>query len=1370
MTTRARVSVARAWRRAVSDRRTIASLRRATRGCHTAAPLLAAFALLMAGAGCGAPKPQGARGPAPRTLAPRAQAAKLTVGPGSANHQLYGAFQCDACHPCGVKSPDGHGVTWMDRTSPQFHAAAANAGLAACQSCHGTSLDGVGGSTVVSCATCHGATWKTSCVMCHGGTDGQSGAPPKTTWGNAADAMRVGTHTAHLSATHGLSRPVACDACHVVPTDALAAGHLNGATATVTFSGLAALGVSPPPAWDRAQGTCANTYCHGGTLSGGAQRSPVWTLADGTQRACTSCHGAPPPSPHPQSDACETCHPGYGATTVNTATHLDGKVDVILSCSSCHGSATSPAPPRGTHGETATTTAAVGAHQTHLSAGTACSACHPVPSIMEHTNGTVELVAGLGWDGARCTSTYCHGTTLSGGTNAAPIWTVVDGTQAACGTCHGSPPPPPHPLNPACGTCHRGYTATTVNPATHVNGNIDVLPLDCNSCHGSAASAAPPTGTRGETSTATRAVGDHQVHLSGGPLSNPVLCLECHVTPTTILHSNGVVDMHWDGLASANGASPAWNGTTCSGIYCHGATLAGGTNTTPVWTAGSGQAACGTCHGAPPPSPHVPNPDCGKCHDGYGSGASSVNTATHVNGTIDVKTLACNSCHGSDLTPAPPTGVAGDTSTASLAVGAHQQHLGGGTLGKIVACSQCHVVPAAMNHANGVVEITWGTLAAKGGALPVWDPVSATCSSTYCHGDFTGGNAMNAPSWTVVDGSQAVCGSCHGLPPGGGHTPNTLCENCHDGYSSTSVNVATHIDGVVQTRPMRCNVCHGSDANNAPPRGTHGETETNTRAVGAHQRHLAGGAIGKAVACPECHVVPTAMDHTNNVVEVTFGPLSRRNGATPSYDRASMTCNSVYCHGATLTAGGANTTPLWTGGSAQAACGNCHAVPPPGPQHLANQECDGCHPGYTRTSVNPDKHMNGVVDAVNLSCTTCHGDATRMAVPGADPVLVGSAPPYGTHGETATTARAVGAHQKHAVTGSVLSAPIACDTCHVVPAVQTHANGRVDLVFSDLARFDGATPTWDGARCSNTYCHGATLAAGGTSHAPSWTGGAAEAACGSCHGVVPPAPHPQTGNCIDCHPGYTATSVRKATHVNGSADLQQGCVACHDIPPDSGEHTRHIDHDIDCNRCHSGYTMDEANPLLHRNGRVDVTLHGWDPSRLRCSNVGCHDSKDWGSPATSLQAQRCDRCHGISPDTGRHDRHSDIACDKCHGSGYAGGGSGWSSGWSSGWGGSSGNSTGATVNLATHMNGSVEIVISSYDRVTMSCDPSCHGRESWRSRGTVESMCTNCHDVPPPAPHPSATDCARCHPYMNADGTMPATHNDGTAALPTGAC
>jgi predicted CxxxxCH...CXXCH cytochrome family protein len=518
-------------------------------------------------------------------------------------HPSVGADRtvCAACHPqtmttagalipasAGGKHLDGtiqssgHDAKWMDNTSPGFHAFSANADLASCTTCHGARLDG--GSVKVACGKCHNlfpevvSDWRGNCVMCHGRIDNLTGAPPRTTWGRGADAVRVGAHTTHLSGSD-LAPAFDCGVCHVKPDDALSPGHVDGPTATVTFAGLATIGAAVPPVWDRASATCASTYCHGGTLSGG--------------------------------------------------------------------------------------------------------------------------------------------------TNTRPVWTSVGAGEASCGTCHGLPPQAPHPFNLDCGRCHAGYTATSVNVATHVNGTTDVVGLTCASCHGDPARprnpAAPPVGTRGETSTTQRAVGAHQAHLDGTSLAAPVACTECHDVPTSLTHPNGAVDLRFGALATRAGKVPAsFNGTTCSN-YCHGANLGGGSVAAPVWTGGSSQAVCGACHGLPPPSPHpAVSSDlsgCAGCHDKTVNASGTLIPAAtggkHLNGAVDG---GCVGCH-----PLPAngnywhSGSHGGNPSANTCQVCHEDATGLTSPGGVVTdvklstattCGPLNNQPCAASHNNGVVTLT----------------------------------------------------------------------------------------------------------------------------------------------------------------------------------------------------------------------------------------------------------------------------------------------------------------------------------------------------------------------------------------------------------------------------------------------------------------------------------------------------------------------------------------------------------------------------------------------------------------------------------------------------------------------------------------
>jgi predicted CxxxxCH...CXXCH cytochrome family protein len=151
----------------------------------------------------------------------------------------------------------------------------------------------------------------------------------------------------------------------------------------------------------------------------------------------------------------------------------------------------------------------------------------------------------------------------------------------------------------------------------------------CGQCHGAQGNSAA-----------------HVAHVSGGgTYGKAFACEECHPVPTSGTydgtHLNAVVDVVFPegGLASARGAAPLWDGfSRCSGVYCHGATLGGGANTEPSWSASSllgPYNQCGACHSIPPPSPHPQEDDdsCSECHGGAISGGKP-NPDTHIDGVV----------------------------------------------------------------------------------------------------------------------------------------------------------------------------------------------------------------------------------------------------------------------------------------------------------------------------------------------------------------------------------------------------------------------------------------------------------------------------------------------------------------------------------------------------------------------------------------------------------------------------------------------------------------------------------------------------------------------------------------------------------------
>ena len=1173
---------------------------------------------------------------------------------------------CGSCH----KSPP---------TTANHHNAAA---LTTCAACHGGTVNAAGVVNVAGGLHVNGAvnTSTLTCTTCHGGTlvatgtqDPNVGAAPRgagspDTYGLSATTGRgVGVHASHVLGTR--SRPVLCNACHVVPT---AQVHKTGVatTGTVGLANLSTTGGIATASYSTTALTCSNTYCHG-NLGGGVGATnvtPAWTTA--ATLVCASCHGMPPSSTstgrfHPNRTDCGSCHTGYTGVAVNVATHVNGVIEYTAqTCTTCHGDpartgadanavAFSSSPP--VDATNLSTGAKVGAHAKHLFTGAAggpsfskqvaCSECHSaaIPATPLHANGAPNVAFGTlartgavtpSYAGSTCSNTYCHGNFQNGAGVNAITWNAG---AITCSSCHGTPPGGTHPAGSTlatCGNCHGNYSNATqsiIDPAGHVNGAVDLSNMSCTSCHGTSGRvsvagadlnqvSAPPLDTAGATTGV--AVGTHLGHVNpavGGAVYKPVACTECHPNNTSNAHSNSVVNVTFATATGANlGAfAPTFvqgNGTTTQttcATYCHGSSLNATTTRGSVtsWTWNGAAADCGSCHKSPPTTANHHNAaaltTCASCHGGTVNAAGVVNVAggLHVNGAVNTSTLTCTTCHGGTLvatgTQDPNVGAAprgtgapdtyGNITVTFNGVGVHASHVLG-TRSRPVLCNACHVVPTTQVHKTGVATagtVTLANLSNTGGVTSTYAGAGGTCSNTYCHGNFAGGaGAVATPSWKTA--ATLSCTSCHGAPPAltaaSHHPANTNCATCHGaGNTATTVVAATHVDGTVNLSRTGCTLCHGdltqtavaatSNASapgfNAAAADTTGATAATAAAVGAHAAHLNGTRWrATALACNECHTVPGAGDvaHATGVgsggarAVIAFGTLARTGGITTAAYAGSTTgtgangagtCSNVYCHG-NFQNGATTLAPSWLGGVAAAACGTCHGTPPGG-THPANSACQNCHTGYTVSSINPANHLNGSVQVDALTCTDCHGSATRTSVAGAD-LNQQSAPPADSLG--ATTGVRVGVHVSHvnpAVAGAVYR-PVACVECHPNNAGNNaHSNSTRNVTFTaatgaNLGAFTATFTLGNGSTTATTcatYCHGATMAAGFTGSVGatwSWTGTAAT--CGSCHGFPPTVSH--TGvlaaatDCNRCHGGTVNTdgtiNVAGGLHINGQLD------------------------------------------------------------------------------------------------------------------------------------------------------------------------------------------------------------------------------------------
>ncbi len=358
----------------------------------------------------------------------------------------------------------------------QFHGVALRAlayDTQTCTQCHGDDLDG--GAAHIACTSCH-VEGPQSCSTCHG--DDTSAAPPRSVGGvRSPQAIEVGAHRVHLRDS-SLHKAYGCEVCHVTPKAPGDEGHYqNGGALDPSPAEVVILGAGGKAAhFDRADVTCENSACHAPSVDSNASRqNPRWTALGRGDADCGTCHGLPPSS-H-VDNRCEGCHAKVyrDGHIVAPDLHANGTVEVgdgSGACTSCHGDAESPAPPRDLEGQTDPKRPSVGAHRAHLKANrfrgpVPCAECHLVPTkpldrghidssapaeVFPDESGvgtlarTDSAAATFSHGSATCGSVYCHG----GGRRAArdtsvglvrtPVWAGASTAQVFCGSCHGLPP------------------------------------------------------------------------------------------------------------------------------------------------------------------------------------------------------------------------------------------------------------------------------------------------------------------------------------------------------------------------------------------------------------------------------------------------------------------------------------------------------------------------------------------------------------------------------------------------------------------------------------------------------------------------------------------------------------------------------------------------------------------------------------------------------------------------------------------------------------------------------------------------------------------------------------------------------------------
>jgi predicted CxxxxCH...CXXCH cytochrome family protein len=792
------------------------------------------------------------------------------------------------------------------------------------------------------------------------------------------------------------------------------------------------------------------------------------------------------------------------------------------------------------------TLAACGDSRTVAHGQETCGACHgfpPPPGL--------RLEAARHPDDTNCHG--CHPTTVdesgaivAGGTH---LNGAIDGGHEegfALPAVHG---PTAVADLASCRACHQD--ALSGDPGASCNAcharagwNATALTTNCTFCHGAprkpdfagpndAATVAPPEVTPGSTSPA----GAHQAHLIGTSLRDaPIACAECHgAAPTALTHVDGDVALAWGPLARGTGATtgsttPTFSGApsqTCSN-YCHGATLEGGLEKNPAWTA-STLSGCDSCHGFPPPiAPHSAGTlTCSVCHP-------AVPGPSHLNGVTNVAGGGCTSCHGGerDQSGAPPKDLAG-TSTGA-AVGAHGAH------SPSTQCQFCHAVPTSLtsaghidNAADARAEVAFSGLATTDGAVPRYDLGTRTCSGVYCHGSTLAGGTQPSIAW---GGPLNGCGSCHGVPASVIHaglstSAPRACAVCHAGSVTADGTIdaagGLHLNGVKNV------LSDVHPAGFAAPAG-HGAAFLNSMTVPPGGLVVCGSCHGATLgSCDACHAeagwsTPAPASEPTWRTNCTFCHGTKTpesvapalNLAAPPDDieqrfTGQEAPDRTGKHALHLSGGGFVPAPDYP-------CAACHPVPS-NLEHISaarratlTLSREAAFPLLGAADLARLPSPLGTYDPADGTCTTyCHGSTMQggtntlvrwtndfeLATPifgctdcHGSPPLTGRTVVGNTYPLPApTNTRYCGAagctnHQYHR---NALSANGygSCANCHYGSAQGTfyaglHANGKPDIVFTPegTAGFKSFTATWDPVnRTCTATCHtksGSTTAHG----------------------------------------------------------------------------------------------------------------------------------------------------------------------------------------------------------------------------------------------------------------------------------------------------
>ncbi len=1148
----------------------------------------------------------------------------------------------DALHPQAGDCSNCHG-SFVDFSSPSKSAnhipTAANASCAACHIAVGGTID-YSQMPPSSYAAIHAnAPSSTSnCAQCHS-------AANAALYSNAVMTIRS------VPSNHIDMGSAGCEACHVASVPVQVGS-------TFAYSSFSHSGITA---------SCASCHASGSAFYGVTPKSDSLTpphVPEQAGAACDSCHlNSVPTMPIPATGAtgtmttfagakfshsglssgCETCHASsiasgsfYGINSIvvmppSSAQGSTSHIPTSASCASCHagsvpttlvpGNAAHQAP--GSLFATPVPTAAM----IHAGVSSGCAACHEYNYQWMGVTSTPSPYAATGAAPFRGFQTR---PTSAGGT-----FSFVDAGHPLagdCSNCHGSlvdftaPSKPanhiPTAATAACTACHVNTNYAAMPTLTAIHANAPSSSSNCAQCH-SASNAA----SYSNAVMVIKPVPGN--HIDMGSLG----CEACHVGSNSSLM-----------LPVQNGATFANSAFSHQGLSklcadCHGSSVTAGTffGVTPKTIASLAPAhvpttlACNVCH-ANVPAGLVP-PSGGGSIANFGN-ASFIHTGI---------SSGCNTCHDPSITSSSFYGLPNIVvmpPTAPVGASAH--------LPTSTTCETCHAVPSGFTTTAGPLGSSGFKSPAPTAAM-IHTGISSNCAA--CHD--TNNSWLSVAVYPITSAApyrgfqtrpQASAGQF--FVADAAHPASGDCANCHGSFVDFTApsKPANHIPTSVSAACASCHIAvAGAIDYSQMPVSSYGNIHANAPSSSSN--------------CAQCHSAANAALYSNAVMAIKTVPANH-------VDLGGLGCEACHVASIPVQSGSSFANASFSHSGITTNCGNCHSsgstfygVTPKSdnltPMHVPVMTplgCETCHvnsiPAMLIPASGASAGMTTFAGAkfshgtLSWGCETCHANSiTASSFYGISSIVTmpASALP-GSTSHIPSTATCVSCHA-----GSVPSALLAANAAHLAPgtgfATPVPTSSMVHTgVTSGCASCHEFNNQWVGVTTSpSPYPAAMTAPYTGFQTRPT-------AATGQAFSVSDAA-HPGSGDCSNCHGGFTDFTApsKPANHIPTATTAT--CSACHANPnyaimPQSqyaAIHANAPSASSNCAQCHSA-----ANAATYAIPAISFSIKAPASNHIAMGNLGCESCHSASIPVqnTSVFAGGLFSHSGISS-----------GCASCHVSG-----------------------------------------------------------------------------------------------------------------------